>query len=403
MRVRQIGTLVFDENTNIVVDANAQDAPGIGFHTNKLFDPIPFSVEIAFKRATRQQALNAINALARELYSYTKRRQNDHLAVAGGTQVIVEDAAGGATLLSYLRDSSVTLLNVEPTAAGVVVRVRLAGTLVSPFSSYLFTTTTIYSLKPYEKRDIVLSSTDDTYLYQNSVLYVPFSMSNLRNVLLAIEERESASSASRITAINASSVSAGITTSSWDAGWQTLSRAEFTSATSGSITYTVPTAIRDVYRLFIEIYCPTAPPTNARFSVSWGGQPQITEPIAEDRSWYTPALLALGGGNAVTVSLNIQNVPAGTLVMPLVLVPVDGVNVWNVVTGSDLYGFNAFSPSTSIYLPFAADPTGVVYGPPGFVSGRRLTVFNGAMVQNITNASAIIEIYSYRVEPAAYA
>jgi hypothetical protein len=39
MRVRQIGTLVFDANTNIVVDANNQDAPGVGFRADSLFDP----------------------------------------------------------------------------------------------------------------------------------------------------------------------------------------------------------------------------------------------------------------------------------------------------------------------------------------------------------------------------
>ena len=75
MRVRQIGTFVFDANTNIVVDETNQDAPGIGFRANNLYDPQPFSVEIAFKRATRQQALNAVNALARELYSYAQRRR----------------------------------------------------------------------------------------------------------------------------------------------------------------------------------------------------------------------------------------------------------------------------------------------------------------------------------------
>jgi hypothetical protein len=105
MRVRQIGTLVFNADTNIVVDANNQDAPGIGFRTDSLYDPQPFSVEIAFRRATRQQALDAVSALARELHSYAQRRQDGRFAVAGGALVVVEDATGGATLRSFLRDS----------------------------------------------------------------------------------------------------------------------------------------------------------------------------------------------------------------------------------------------------------------------------------------------------------
>ena len=103
MRIRQIGTLVFDANTNIVVDETNQDAPGIGFRVNDLYDPQPFSVEIAFRRATRQQALNAVNTLARELHSYAQRRQNNYLAVAGGVLVVAEDANGGTSLRSYLR------------------------------------------------------------------------------------------------------------------------------------------------------------------------------------------------------------------------------------------------------------------------------------------------------------
>ncbi len=57
MRVQEIGTLVFDADTNIIVDAINQDAPGIGFRANSLYDPQPFAAEIAFRRTTRQQAL----------------------------------------------------------------------------------------------------------------------------------------------------------------------------------------------------------------------------------------------------------------------------------------------------------------------------------------------------------
>jgi len=84
MRIRKIGTLVFNADTNIIVDATNQDAPGVGFNANALFDPQPFTAEIAFRRATRQDALNAVNTLARELYSYAQRRRDNLPAVAGG-------------------------------------------------------------------------------------------------------------------------------------------------------------------------------------------------------------------------------------------------------------------------------------------------------------------------------
>jgi hypothetical protein len=253
MRIRQIGTLVFDANTNIVVDANNQDVPGIGFRVNDLYDPQPFSVEIAFRRTTRQQALNAVNALARELHSYAQRRQDGRFAIAGGALVRVEDATGGATLGSYLRDSSVTLLSVEATTTGVLARVRVTGTLVNPFLDYSFTENILSSLLPYERRVVSLAGLSDAYLYKQKIDYLAYNISGLYNALLAIEELESATGTSRITAINPATVTSGITLQNWNAGWATLTRATFSSATNGTITYTItPSIPRDIYRLFIE-------------------------------------------------------------------------------------------------------------------------------------------------------
>jgi hypothetical protein len=403
MRVRQIGTFVFDADTNIVVDANNQDVSGIGFRVNDLYDPQPFSVEIAFRRATREQALNAVNALARELYSYAQRRQDGRFAVAGGALVVVEDATGGATLRSYLRDGNVTLLSVETTATGVLARVRITGTLVNPFLNYTFTDTTISSLLPYERRLFTLSNSSNEILYKNSLTYYA-NISSLYNVLLVIEELESATGTSRILAINPTSVSNGITTQNWGAGWQTLTRAQFSSATNGTLTYTIPflPPPRDVYRLFIEIFCPTTPPTNARYLVSWDGQPQIAETIVEDRSWYTPALF-IHPNTSVTLTLNIQNVPTGTLVMPLIFIPTDGAYVWNVISPPTMTFFHIRDTQSAVAPLFLTDPPGTIYGAPGFISSRYLAVFNGAMSPTITNASATLIVGSRRIEPAAFA
>jgi hypothetical protein len=405
MRIRQIGTLVFDANTNIIVDASNQDAPGIGYRASGLTEPQPFSVEIAFRRDTRQQALDAVNALARELYSTAQRRQIGFLAIAGGALVYAEDAAGGASVYALLRNSSVTLLSVEATATGVIARVRVTGTLDNPFLGFPATTTTLSSLLPYERRVITLSGTSDAYLYKSSLFYSVSNMYGLYNALLAVEELESATATSRIIAINLTSVTSGITTSNWDAGWQTLTRATFSpSATSGTITYTInPAAFpQDTYRLFIEIFCPTTPSADARYFVSWSGQPQIAETISGDRSWYTPALF-VRRETSFPLTLEIQNVPTGTLVMPLILIPTDGVSVWSVITPPTLQSFQAQDPNRAFSRPFDATPPGTVYGAPGFVSSRYLAVFNGVMSSTITGASASLTISSRRIEPAAFA
>ena len=404
MRIRKIGTLVFNADTNIIVDATNQDAPGVGFNANALFDPQPFTAEIAFRRATRQGALGAVNALARELHSYAQRRQV--VALAGGAEVIIDDASGSATLAAHLRDAAVTLSSVETTATGVIARVRVTGTLVAPFLSTTSLLNSFSSLRPYERRTISLPGLGDEYLYKNGFYCFISNMPGLYNALFAAEERESATGGSRIQAINTTSVSSGITTETWNANWATLTRARFSSATGGTITYNLaPSVPADVYRLFIEIFCPTTPPTNARYIVSWDGQPQIAETITAGRSWYMPALITRDGAS-ITVTLEVQNVPSNTLVMPLILIPSDGVSVWNIVTPPTLIVFHMYDPQYALPRPFRTIPTGTIYGAPGFVSSRHITVFLGMTTANhndLTGASANLDVRSYRIEPAAFA
>jgi hypothetical protein len=248
-----------------------------------------------------------------------------------------------------------------------------------------------------------LSNSSNEILYKNSLTYIA-NIPSLYNVLLVVEELESATGTSRILAINPTSVSNGITTQNWNAGWQTLTRAQFSSTTNGTLTYTIPflPPPRDVYRLFIEIFCPTTPPTNARYLVSWDGQPQIAETIVEDRSWYTPALF-IHPNTSVTLTLNIQNVPTGTLVMPLIFIPTDGAYVWNVISPPTMTYFHIRDTQSAVAHLFLTIPPGTIYGAPGFISSRYLAVFNGAMSPTITNASATLLVGSRRIEPAAFA
>jgi len=402
MRIRQIGTLVFNANTNIVVDETNQDAPGIGFRVNSLFDPQPFAVEIAFRRETRQQTLNAVNALARELYSYAQRRQNERIAVAGGAQVIVEDEIGGTSLRSYLRDAAVTLLSVEATSTGFLARVRVTGTLINPFVNYTATGTSVSNFRLYERRIVTLTGTSDGYLYKNYIDFTASNIPGLYNALLAIEELESATGTSRIEVFSPTTNNNNVVMQPFSAGWQTLTRGVLSSGGSATFTYNIPATLsRDVYRVFIEIFCQNTP-VNARYIVSWPGQPQITETITGDRSWYTPALLA-PDTSTLPLTLEIQNVPSGTMIMPLVLIPMDGVYVWNVVSSPTLSWYRIVDLQLAINTPFASNPPGIIYGAPGFVSSRYIAAFNGVMSPNTGSASSSLFIYSHRIEPASFA
>jgi hypothetical protein len=275
--------------------------------------------------------------------------------------------------------------------------------LTNPFLNYTLTQNVLSSLLPYERRVVALSGLSDAYLYKSSLFYIVSNMTGLYNALLAVEELESATGTSRIVAINPASTTHG-TLQNWNAGWATLTRVNLGSATGGTITYTIDPATfpQDVYRLFIEIFCPTTPSINARYIVSWDGQPQIAETIVGDRSWYTPALF-VRSNTTFPLTLDIQNVPIGTLVMPLVLIPTDGVSVWNVLTPPTLQYFHTLDLQSALSRPFEMTPTGTVYGAPGVITSRYIAVFNGVMSPTITNASASLDIRSRRIEPAAFA
>jgi hypothetical protein len=155
--------------------------------------------------------------------------------------------------------------------------------------------------------------------------------------------------------------------------------------------------------LFIEIFCPSTPSANARYIVSWPGQLSIAETIVGDRSWYTPALFTRHDSLSTSLTLHVQSVPIGTLVMPLVLVPADGVSVWNVIAQPTLTYFHILDLQSTAFRPFRVDPSGTVYGAPGFISSRYIAVFNGVMSTTITSASVALNIRSRRIEPAAFA
>jgi hypothetical protein len=68
-----------------------------------------------------------------------------------------------------------------------------------------------------------------------------------------------------------------------------------------------------------------------------------------------------------------------------------------------LQSFQALDSHRDFSRPLDTAPSGTVYGAPGFVSSRYITVFNGVMAPTITSATASLEIRSRRIEPASFA
>jgi len=90
-------------------------------------------------------------------------------------------------------------------------------------------------------------------------------------------------------------------------------------------------------------------------------------------------------------------------VMPLVLIPIDGVFVWNAIAPPTLPYVYIIDPQITQTRTFDISLNGTVYGSPGLISSRYVAVFSGAMASMITNASANMHFYSRRIEPAAFA
>jgi hypothetical protein len=107
---------------------------------------------------------------------------------------------------------------------------------------------------------------------------------------------------------------------------------------------------------------------------------------------------------SITLTLEVQDVPTGTLVMPLILIPTDGVPVWSVISQPTLSYFHILVLQSAATRPFLVYPSGTVYGAPGFVSSRYISVFNGVMTTTITNATTTtLYVRSNRLEPSSFA
>jgi hypothetical protein len=405
MRIRQIGSTVFDNNTNIVVNATALDAVGGGFRVNDLYGPQPFAVEVAFVRSTRQLALRALNTLASELYIRSQRRISLRLNVAGGVDVIVEDEAGNATLRATLTNASVTLISIENTATGVIARARVNGTLLGPFAASSLVSQTISSLKAYELRTVTLTNIDDFTLAIHNIETTIVNSTGLRNALYVFETLESATATSRIYRKSPSSVSSNLVLENFNAGGTTtLQRARFTANGNGTITYNLANSEVpiDIFNLFFEVYLPSVPPSDVLYTISWSGQPAITGIVDFSRTFINVGIYARAY-SATTVTIQITNALTNTYVSPLLFIPTEGVFTYNA-TSTNLSRFSAYNPATEDILSLAASGSteGELRGPPGFIGGKYLAIFSGMMISTIANLDASVTIYSRRIEPASF-
>ena len=406
MRVRQIGSIVFGNNANVVVDTTALDAVGGGFRVVDIDSPQPFSAEIAFIQPTRDLALRALDILARDVYIRSRRRTTPNQV--GGAVVLIDDRDGNATLQSLLTNAAITLIAIENSSRGVIARARLTGTLVGPFASTTVASQTFSSLRAYEVRGMTLANVDSTKLAICSFFAEIGGNASLRNAFFIFETQESGTASSRIYRKNPSSVSSNLVLESFNAGGSTtLQRARFTTAGNGSITYTIGDneLPRDTFNLFFEVYLPSVPSSDVFYTINWTGQPPITGVVDFSQSFINAGIYSRPGVYA-NVTIQINNAPVNTYISPLVFVPVDGVFTYNA-KANNLGIISTAYPATESSLPlFASDISaaqiGELRGLPGFVTGKHLTIFTGMMTPTIENLNATVTLFTRHIEPASY-
>jgi hypothetical protein len=406
MRVRQIGSIVFDNSTNIVVDATALDAVGSGFRVDDLYGPQPFSVEIAFVRQTRQLVLEAVDLLVYDLYIHSQRRVFPN--VVGGAVVWLEDKNGNPKLRSFLTRASVNLINIENSTKGVIARVRVTGTLISLFTESTSVSETFSSLKAYGLYTLPLSNINQNTLAIHNFRVVINNNTGLRNALFVFAPLSNINSTRRIYRKNPSSVSENLTLESFTAEpGETLQRARFVTGGDGTITYNINESYlaRDTYNLFFEVYLPFAPSSDVFYKIKWDGQQEITGFVDFSQTFINAGVYVRPNA-ATNVTIQIINAPVNTYISPLVFIPVDGVFTYNVCSVQNLLAFSAYNPSTelemSLYSINNSNEVGVLRGPPGFIAGKYLELFAGMMTQLISNLTTNVTIISRRISPSSF-
>jgi hypothetical protein len=403
MRVRQIGSTVFDNNTNIVVDSTALDAVGGGFRVNDLDGPQPFAVEIAFVRSTRQEVLDALNLLAYDLYIRPQRRT--FLNVAGGVVVWVEDRNGNAILRSFLTNASVNLISIESATTGVIARARVTGMLISPFITSNIVSQTFSSLKAYGLYTLPLSNIDESTLAIHNIDVTINNNTGLRNALFVFEILQTLGSSQKIYRKSPTSVSNNLVLESFTAEpGANLQRAYFATSGNGTIMYYITDneLIADLYNLYFEVYLPFAPSSDVTYKIIWDEQPEISG-IVNYKQTFIKAGMYTRANAACQITVNITNAPANTYISPLIFIPVDGVFVYNA-TATNLSRFFTNYPATENRRSFfcTGSDYGELRGLPGFIAGKYLAFFAGMMNTTISNLTTNVTIRSRRIEPAAF-
>ena len=402
MRIRQIGSTVFDADTNIIVDATALEAVGSGVRVDELDGPQPFAAVIAFVRSTRQQALNALNRLVYEAHIEKKRALFN---VAGGLVVWIENKNGNAVLRSYLTNISFSLISIEATTTGVIARIRLTGTLTAPFINTQLVSNTFSSLKPYGLYVLPLSNINSYTLAFHNIDVTINNGNEVSNALFAFEVLKDIYQTRRIYRKNPSFASSNLVLESFNAEpGKTIIRARFTANGNGTITYNLgPSELYpDVYNLFFEVYLPFWPSYGVKYDISWDGQPTISGFVDLKQTFIKAGIFSYAD-LPNTITINITDAPANTYVSPLIFIPIDNTFVYNAIA-SNLARFSAYHPMTqnqrSLYA--GGSERGVLLGPPGFIAGDALAVFTGMMKPTITQLTATVKIYSHRIEPASF-
>ena len=402
MRIRQIGSTVFDNSTNIVVDATALDAVGGGFRVNDLDGPQPFAVEVAFIRSTRQQVLEALNLLAYDLYIRSQRRTFAN--VAGGVVVWIENKSGNSTLRSYLTNASVNLVSIENGTVGIIARARVTGTLIGPFAASSHTTETFSSLRAYGLYTLPLSNLNNSDLAIHSFTAFINNNTGLRNVLFVCETLENFSRQSRIRRISPSSVSSNLVLESFSAEpGTTLQRARFATSGSGTITYYAEgtTTQNDIYNLFFEVFLPSVPSSDIQYTISWDTQPAINGIVDYNKTFIRAGIYARSFANT-TITIYIPNAPANTYISPILLIPTDGTFVFNATAPNVSYLTASEQIEGHPSLFASGSDYGELRGPPGFIAGKYLAFFAGMMTPTISNLTTNVTIQSRLIEPASF-
>lgn len=388
MRITRIGSWVFDNNTNVVLDSGLdQELPGVGVELSALWQPRDLVIRLMFQRSSRNAALQAANEFLRDV-AYAMTRYNP--AVGTLPPSIVMNFDGVYT--SYLANAIARVQSITSTSVGTAVMLELRGVLLYPPAGST-SQLTVSNVDSFATTVQTLGSDASTLRLITLSLLTPTATSIIDSLLLIESLAPSDTPQHRV--VSPSSAASNFTAETMPSGH---TRYRMASGTGGTINYTITVdaiLARIPYTVWMCIQA-SAPCTA---TVSWTTLPTRIIPITTNRTWYPIAVHDWPFTH--TISITLTNAGINTYVYPLMFVPFD-VALCAYVRGANQYNRLFIRPFPLPALAVSNQPNASIFMARVPVTRHVIALTHGIAVTTLSTATTTYDVFHAPIAPVSF-